>query len=109
MKNGININVNHCEVRRMVRCKRRLNSQHAASSVGISGIANLVEPANDSTREVFAIQLKRECKNTSHIPCALELPVITKMQSLRECSFLQIRQTDMFVLHATNPTQVASH
>jgi hypothetical protein len=57
MKNGINFNVNHCEVRRVVRCKRWLNSLHA--SVGISGIANLVEPANDSTREVFTIQLKR--------------------------------------------------
>jgi hypothetical protein len=29
----------------VVRCKRRLNSPHA--SVGISGIANLVEPANE--------------------------------------------------------------
>jgi hypothetical protein len=101
MKNGININVNHREVRRMVCCKRRLNNPHA-TSVGISGIANLVEPANNSTREVFAIQLKREYKNTSHIPCALELPVITKMQSLRECSFLQMGRTDMFVLHQSH-------
>jgi hypothetical protein len=50
MKNGININVNYCEVRRMVRCKRRLNSPHA--SVGISGIANLVEPAKTHTGSV---------------------------------------------------------
>jgi hypothetical protein len=51
---------------------------------------------------VFAIQLKRECKNTSHIPCALELLVITKMQSLRECSLLQMGQTDMFALHQSH-------
>jgi hypothetical protein len=46
-------------------------------------------------------------KNTSHMPYTLELPVIMKMQSLREWSFFQMGRTYMFALHATNPIQVA--
>jgi hypothetical protein len=64
MKNGININVNHCEVRRMVRCKRRLNSPHA--SVGISGIVNLVEPAKTHTGSVCHSVEKRMQEHEPH-------------------------------------------